>query len=118
MKISMIFFVAITAIFNSLSVTYTDVVSEVSSQQVSEIEDLAPSGIIMEEAMMLVNSGDDNNPIIGTTIYDELRQKIVYEGNGCNDPFCSFNLSDLSTGTYFAVVNTESGESFSDFIER
>ena len=120
MKILAIFFIAFTAIFNSPSVTYIDAVSTTSElKQVGEVESLlAPEGIIMEEAMMLVNSGDDNNPITGTTIYDELKQEIVYEKDGCYEPFCTFNLAILPTGTYFSVVHTENGKSFNDFIER
>ncbi len=116
MKILAIFFVAVTAMFNSLSVTYTDAVLETSSQQVLEVDDLAPSGIIMEEIAMLANSGDDNNPITNVAIYDKAQQELVHEEGGCNESFCSFNLSHLPEGIYYAIVYTEDG-SFSDFIE-
>lgn len=114
MKILAIFLFAFTAIFNSPSVTNTETILTTSTQPENKA---ILSGIIMEEIIMLANSGDDDNPIVGVKIYNELKQKLVYEDSGCFAPFCSFNLAHLPAGTYFAVVQTENGQSFSAFID-
>ena len=116
MKILMTIAVLFAINFGSFStnISQGNVDAESSLNSLDE-QVLGKAFIIMEDIMTRANSGNPNNPVTGITIFDEAGEDVVFQSSGCGQQECTYN-SSLTVGTYYAVANTEIGESFSDYI--
>jgi hypothetical protein len=71
-----------------------------------QMEDLATSTIIIDEDVMLTDSGNTSLDIISTTLVSSSKQ---YDFGGCNHYRCEYDISIVSTGVYTAIIYFEGG---------
>jgi len=72
--------------------------------------------IIMEDMALTVNTENPNDGITYFQVLNEDRTDVVYEAVGCGLSSCTYDVSQLTSGTYYVSVSTENSNNFGDYI--
>lgn len=83
----------------------------------SHTKDAPNDTIVMEDEVLLVDSGSESNPISQIKVYNSNNEK-VHTARNCNSSECSTSLEMLPAGTYLVEVSTKGGKTFSGQVTK
>lgn len=74
-----------------------------------QMEGFGTSTIIIDEDVMLTDSGNSELDVIRVTLISSNQQ---YSFDGCNDTQCKYDISMVSCGIYTALLHFENGSEY------
>ncbi len=113
---TILFFALLTGGLLISSSAYADTIKITSESNVTVCSDAPMGTIVMLDEVLMVDSGNGNNPIVEIRVYDA-NDKLVHTESNCNSSKCSTSLRALPAGIYFVKVIAENDDVFTGYVE-